>query len=126
MEFIQIRIHKLPNDTIKIDWRINNILKLDPNIKTDKLSPFSVLDKKYKTNISLRDEIKIKDCTTNLLIFTDGSKDDKGHTGFGIFFSDETIPVISEPLHSFNDIFQAEAIAIKTAAKINHKKNLHI
>ena len=69
-----------------------------------------------------REEVTIKDCTTNLLIFTDGSKDDKGHTGYGIYFSDDTLPEISEPLHNFNDIFQAEAIAIKTAAEIINKK----
>ena len=83
------------------------------------------MDKKYTTIISDRKDISIKDCTNNLLIFTDGSKDDKGHTGYGIFFSDETLPEISEPLHNYNDIFEAEAIAIKTAAGIIHNKNLH-
>ena len=70
-----------------IDWRINNIPKIDPNIKTDKISPTSILDKKYKTCSEKRENIQTKDCTTNLLIFTDGSKDDNGHTGYGIYFS---------------------------------------
>ena len=100
------------------------IIKLDPNIKTDKIPPTSIIDKKYTTIINKREDILIKDCTNNLLIFTDGSKDDKVHTGYGIFFSDETLPEISEPLHNYNDIFQAEAIAIKTAAGIIHNKNL--
>ena len=108
----------------KIDWRINNILKIDPNTKTDKITPTSIIDKNYTTTINERKDIYIKDCTTNLLIFTDGSKDDKGHTGFGICFSDDTLPEISEPLHEFNDIFQAEATAIKTAAELIQRKNL--
>ena len=107
----------------KIDWRIKDILKIDPNTKTDKIAPTSIIDKKYTTFINERNDINIKDSTYNLLIFTDGSKDDKGHTGFGIFFSEETLPEISEPLHNFNDIFQAEAIAIKTAAELIHRKN---
>ena len=108
----------------KIDWRINNILKIDPNTKTDKITPTSIIDKNYTTTINERKDIYIKDCTTNLLIFTDGSKDDKGHTGFGICFSDDTLPEISEPLREFNDIFQAEATAIKTAAELIQRKNL--
>ena len=119
------RTEKYQSTQEKIDWRINDILKIDPNIKTDKITPTSITDKKYTTNINKREDITIKDCTTNLLIFTDGSKDDKGHTGYGICFSDETLPEISEPLHSFNDIFQAEAIAIKTAVETIHMKNLH-
>ena len=49
----------------------------------------------------------------------------QSHTGYGIYFSDETLPEISEPLHNYNDIFQAEALAIKTATEIIHNKNLH-
>ena len=43
-------------------------------------------------------EVKIKDCQENILIFTDGSKDQNGHTGYGITFSEEEVNEISEPL----------------------------
>ena len=49
------------------------IIKLDPNIKTDKIPPTSIIDKKYTTIINKREDILFKDCTNNLLIFTDGS-----------------------------------------------------
>ena len=109
----------------KIDQQLKEILKIDPNIKTDKITPTTLMDKSYTTKIDHRDDIKIKDCTNNLLIFTDGSKNDKGNTGYGITFSDDTLDEISAPLYSYNSIFQAEALALKRAAHTINIKNLH-
>ena len=83
------------------------------------------MDKNYTTTIDQREDIEIKDCTNNLLIFTDGSKNDKVNTGYGILFSDDTLEEVSKPMNSYNSIFQAEALALKIVAQTLSQKNLH-
>ena len=58
------------------------------------------------------------------MIFTDGSKDQKGHTGFGITFSEEELNEIAELFPTFSSIFQVETIAIWQASEIIKNKNL--
>ena len=107
-----------------IDWKLKNVIKIDPNPISDKISPFSILNKTYKINIENRDSIQVKECESNLLIFTDGSKNEKGNTGIGITFSEEEINEVAEPLPTHTSIYQAEAIAIWKASEIIRNKNL--
>ena len=60
----------------------------------------------------------------NILIITDGSKNEIGQKGYGITFSEEEVNEISEHLPSHSSIFQAEAIAIWQASKITNHINL--
>ena len=108
----------------KIDWILKDFIKINPNLNTDKIGPVSLLSKKYNIKIENRNEVAIKDCQENILIFTDGSKNLSGQTGYGITFSEEEINEISEPLLPESSIFQAEAIAIWQASKIINQKNL--
>ena len=79
----------------------------------------SLLNKNYNYDqIENRNEFNIKDCSENILVFTDGSKDQNGHTDFGITFSEEELEEISEPLPTYSSIYQAEAIAIWKACEI--------
>jgi ribonuclease HI len=91
---------------------------------TDKIPPTTALDKNYCIKISDKKDIHIKDETLHFLIFTDGSRDDQGCTGYGVTFSEETLEEISEPLRSFNDIFQAEAMAVLKGAETIENLNL--
>ena len=50
-------------------------LEINPNLNTDKIGFYSILNKQYDINIENRNEIRIKDGYENILIFTDGSKD---------------------------------------------------
>ena len=88
--------------------------------------PYSNLNIKYGINIENKNEIRIKDCYENILIFTDGSKNQNGHTGYGkpFTFSEEKINEVAEQLPSHNSIFQSEAIAISKACEIINNKNL--
>ena len=61
----------------------------------------------FKLTIENRDDVTIKYCLENILIFTDGSKDQNGHT-----FSGEELNEIAEPLPTYSSIFLAEEIAI--------------
>ena len=54
----------------------------------------------------------IKACCENILIFTDGSKNQYGHTGYVITFSEEKLNEIAEPLPTYSSIFRAKVIAI--------------
>ena len=74
-----------------------------------------VLGKIIYTKVTTIDTLK--DCQENILIFTDGSKNEIGQTGYGITFSEEEVNAISEPLPSYSSIFQAEAIAVWQASK---------
>ena len=70
----KLKSPKYETNQERIDQRIKDILKIDPNIKTDRNIPITIMDKNYITIIAQREDINIKDCTNNLLIFTDGSK----------------------------------------------------
>ena len=83
------------------------------------------MNKQYTINIESREDVEIKDCQNNILIFTDGSKSEKGNTGIGITFSQEELNEIDEPLPTHTSIFQAEAIAIWKASEIIRNKNLN-
>ena len=93
-------------------------------MNTDRIGSVSLLNKKYNIKIENRNEVTIKDCKENILIFTDGSKNEIGQTGYGITFNEEEVNEISEPLPSYSSIFQAEAIAIWQASKILNHINL--
>ena len=108
----------------KIDWMLKEFIKINPNLTTDRIRPVSILNKKYDIKIKNRNEVIIKDCQENILIFTDGSKTITGQTGYGITFSEEEINEISEPLPPHSSIFQAETIAIWQASKIINHINL--
>ena len=83
-----------------------------------------MLNKNYDIKIENKNEFKVKDCDENILISTDGSKDQNEHTGFGIIFSEGEINEIAEPLPSYSSTLQAEAIAIWKACEIINNKNL--
>ena len=108
----------------KIDWMLKEFIKINPKMNTDRIGSVSLLNKKYNIKIENRNEVTIKDCKENILIFTDGSKNEIGQTGYGITFSEEEVNEISELLPSYSSIFQAEAIAIWQASKILNHINL--
>ena len=103
---------------------LKEFIKINPKMNTDRIGSVSLLNKKYNIKIENRNEVTIKDCKENILIFTDGSKNEIGQTGYGITFSEEEVNEISEPLPSYSSIFQAEAIAIWQASKILNHINL--
>ena len=103
---------------------LKKLIKTKPNLKTDRIIPTSLLNKKYNITIENRNEIKIKNHQEYILIFTDGSKQQDGKTGYGITFSEEEVNEISEPLPIYSSIFQAEAIAIWQASTIINNLNL--
>ena len=94
------------------------------DIKTDRIPPINNLDKSYKINISDRENVSINSEITNLLVFTDGSRDKKGNTGYGITFSEDAMEEVSKALYRYNDIYQAEAIALQSGAEEIEKLNL--
>ena len=53
---------------------LKELIKINPNMNTDRIGPVSLLNKKYNIKIENRNEVTIKDCQENILIFTDGSK----------------------------------------------------
>ena len=67
---------------------LEKLIKPKPNLKTDRIIPTSLLNKKYNITIENRNEIKIKNHQEYILIFTDGSKQQDGKTGYGITFSE--------------------------------------
>ena len=48
--------------------------QINPNINSDKIGPYSILNKNYDINIEDRGNIEMKDCCENTFIITDGSK----------------------------------------------------
>ena len=68
---------------------LKEFIKINPNLTTDRIGLVSILNKKYNIKIENRNELTIKDCKENILIFTDGSKNITGQTGYGIKFSEE-------------------------------------
>ena len=53
---------------------LKEFIKINPNLTTDRIGLVSILNKKYNIKIENRNELTIKDCKENILIFTDGSK----------------------------------------------------
>ena len=60
-----IKSDKYQTTQEKIDWILKDIIKINPNLNTDKSAPFLILNKKYNINIENRNEIRIKDCNEN-------------------------------------------------------------
>ena len=52
----------------KIDWILKDMIKINPTINTDKIGPYLILNKKY-IYIKNRNEIRIKYCYENIVIF---------------------------------------------------------
>ena len=105
----------------KIDETLQKTIKIDPNSKSDRTRPTNNLTKHYTTNITERTNIEVANEYDNLLVYTDGSKDETGKTGFGIHFDKTTngdsMTDISEPMNNHNSVFQAEVTAISKAAE---------
>ncbi len=84
----------------------------------DKIKATNILTHKFKTIIEERENINIPSENSNIIIYTDGSKDEKNNTGYGYYIK-HTGRCLREakPLKQFNTVFQAEVIAIDMAAK---------
>ena len=77
----------------------------------------------YNTKILERNKIQINKEKQNINVFTDGSKDETEKSGYGIYIIENDIKTtLSEPMHNFNTVFQAEVTAIFNAAKILNQK----
>ena len=99
-------------------------IKISKNTNYDKIKPIDNITTKFSTKIPERKEIKINKEEQNINIFTDGSKDEKGKAGYGIYIIDNKIKTtISEPMNDYNTVFQAEVTAIYKAANILNERN---
>ena len=82
------------------------------------MRPSNIHTKNFTTNIPDRKDIKVENEMNNILVFTDGSKDETGKTDFGIYFvKDHKGISISQPMNCYNTVFQAEVTAISKAAE---------
>ena len=86
---------------------------------TDLITPINNLYRNFKVNKTTTKKKYISNRTLNnyktIHIFTDGSKDQEGMTGYGIYFQNSNIEQIARKMENDKSIFQAEACAIKTA-----------
>ena len=103
----------------KLDTSLKIIIKTDLNDTTlDRTRPSNIHTKNFNTNIPARKDIKVENEMNNILVFTDGSKDETGKTGFGIYFvKDHKGISTSQPMNYYNTVFQAEVTAISKAAE---------
>ena len=103
----------------KLDSLLKSLIKTDLTDTTlDRMRPSNIHTKNYITNISDRKEIKIESEMDNILVFTDGSKDETGKTGYGIYFAKDNKGIsISQPMNHYNTVFQTEVTAISKAAE---------
>ena len=102
----------------KIDNTLLGIMK-KKNIKPDHTTPYLNLDKKLTIHIPTRANFKVTKNDQSIIAFTDGSKDEKGNTGYGLHIIDTTLNYgYSEhgQLNSDNSVYQAETYAINRAA----------
>ena len=53
----------------------------------------------------------------NILVYTDGSKDETEKTGYGVHFQNIDIEDIKQPMNSWNTVFQAETVALLKATE---------
>ena len=83
----------------------------------DKIRATNVLRHCFETKIEERHNIIIPCESFNILVYTDGSKNDASKTGYGYYIkaNGNTISE-SKPLQNFNTVFQAEVRAIEDAA----------
>ena len=87
-----------PTTCQQIDAFIKNNIKIDPRTNTDEIIPVNNLKRNLKVN---KTSTKLTYCPPKependerVHIFTDGSKDQDGNTGYGIFFqNNETEPL---------------------------------
>ena len=94
-------------------------LKISVNSNLDKIRPIDNITTNFNTKILERNKIQINKEKQNINVFTDGSKDETEKSGYGIYIVDNDIKTtLSEPMHNFNTVFQAEVTAIYKAAKI--------
>ena len=108
-----------------IDIKINNILKDFTLSNSDKIKPTTNINQGYSITINSRAEFKISETSTDIQVFTDGSKDEHGNTGYGAHFTDQDLGVsILGPLHTFNSVYQAEVAAILVAT--NYLSSLNV
>ena len=102
----------------RIDGRLIEIFK--EGKAPDRTRPQLNLDQQYVIHIPLRIDFKVSENKESIIGFTDGSKDEKNNTGYGLHIIDmETNEGYSEhgKLNNTNSVFQAETIAIEQAIK---------
>ena len=116
----------------KIDNLLYGILK--GNTSVDLTSPHLNINKKIDFHIPTRSNFKVTQNQDVIIGYTDGSKDEKGNTGFGFHIIDPREGSgYSEhgKLNNENSVFQAETFAIDRLAlhlldKDTHNKNIII
>ena len=101
-----------------IDIKINNILKNFTLVNSDKIKPILNINQGYSITINTRADFKLSETSTDIQVFTDGSKDEHGNTGYGAHFTDHDLGVsLLGPIHTYNSVYQAEVAAIYVAAQ---------
>ena len=100
-----------------INQKLTEILGSSLNVPMDRIKATNVLCHSFETKIEGRSNITIPCELTNILVYTDGSKNDAAKTGYGYYIkaNGNTISE-SKPLQSFNTVFQAEVKALEDAA----------
>ena len=111
-------------NTEKIDNELKTILEKLHNKSSDRIRPTSILDHKFETKIETRENIIIPPSEENILVYTDGSKDNKENTGYGYYIENNNKNhYASESLNNYNTVYQAETIAIHEAASYLIRNN---
>ena len=93
-----------------IEGELKRILKDDYTWQTDKCRPVLNIDKNYKIKIASRKDFKVSTNTNKIKVYTDGSKNEKEHTGYGLCVDDPcTKKTLEEkgPLHTYKVITQS-------------------
>ena len=100
-----------------INQKLAGLLGSSLKVPMDKIRASNVLCHSFETKIEERSNIEIPCELSNILVYTDGSKNDAAKTGYGYYIkaNGNTISV-AKPLHSYNTVFQAEVKAIEDAA----------
>ena len=102
----------------KLDSTLKIVAKIDSNVTLDRTRPINIHTKNFTTDIADRSNIRVEDEMKNILVFTDGSKDELEQTGYGIYFAKDKKGIsISQPMNCHNSVFQAEVTAISKAAE---------
>ena len=110
-----------------VEGELKRILKDNFTNQTDKCRPVLNIDKTYKIKISSRKDFKVSTNSNKIKIYTDGSKNEKNHTGYGLYINDSLNDNYYEekgPLHNHNSVYQAEAHAITQSAKLMINKEI--
>ena len=82
----------------RIDQILQNNIKLNIRTKTDRITPVNNMKQKFKVIIPNTKVFKIKSNNDQVIIYTDGSTNEKT-TGYGVHFSDPYMGIIDELYH---------------------------